>query len=246
MKGDRLFKTRHLVALTRKDGEAFSEALRQTFPRIQFLRADYTEPWIDEEASRERLRLRNAGVLPSETPWKVMRNPGRDPLRYMSSLGDAVYEAIAWVEPQGWRPRWSAAPNGEGIYTIINKPKLHFRFTRSRYVLWPEPCAFDEPPEVIPEGQILRLDCDRLWAGYKRHDKEQQAFLRKVWRILDKVTTRAIAYCDLNSVKVRGISNVRDVWVGFDALEWMRRDPRHYISDGGLLYRPPEDAPPPG
>jgi hypothetical protein len=235
-----LFKTRHFIALTRKDADAFSDALRAHFPMIRFLRAKYWEPWIDREAWRERSRLKDLGKLPQESPSLVMRHPGRDPLPYLSSLGDALYLTTGWIEPEGWRPEWSASPNREGIYTIINEPGLRFEFTRSSYLLWRERRAFDEPPDTFPEDEILVLYCDRIWARYTREDKEQQAFLRKVWRILDKHTTTKLAYCDHRTLEPKGIAGVRDVWVGFDALEWARRDKRHYFRDSGTFYRPAE------
>jgi len=227
----------------------FSDALRAEFPAIRFLPANYSEPWIDHEASADRLRLKNARKLPPEAAWKVMRHPGTESLRYFSSLGGAVQRTTVCIEPRGWRPRWSPAPNREGIYTIINKPRLQFEFTRSRFVLWSssgdpwhKPRAFDDPPDRIPEGEILALCCDRMVGYYRLDHKEHQAFLRRVWRILDKLTTTELAHRDLKTREPKGVSNVRDVWAGFDAVEWMRRDPRHYISDGGVFYRPPECA----
>jgi len=240
VKSDILFKTRHFVALTRKDADAFSDALRQAFPGIRFFRSDYCDFWIDHEASRERSRLKSAGALPQDSARLVMRHPADEPLQYLPSLGDAVRETTAWVEPPGWRPQWSSAPNREGVYTIVNRPRLEFVFTRSRYIRWHRRRAFDEPPDDLPEDEILILDCDRLWARYERDDKEQQAFLRKVWRILDKLTTTELAYCDHETLEPLGIVQDRSVLVGFDAIEWARRDRRHYFMDSGTFYRPPE------
>lgn len=243
MKSDILFKTRHFVALTRKDADAFSEALRTEFPAIRFVRADYSEPWIDRDAVKERLRLKNIGALPQDSPSLVMRHPGAEPLPYLPSLADAFRRTTAWVEPPGWCPHWSSAPNREGIYTIVNRPRLEFEFTRSSYIRWRQRRAFDEPPDTLPPDEILVLNCDRLCGRYARDDKEQQAFLRKVWRILDKLTTTELAYCDRDTLEPLGISTVRDVWVGFDAIEWARHDKRHYFRDSGTFYRPAERFP---
>lgn len=249
MKSSYRWKNRHLIALTRKDADAFSDALRAEFPAIRFLPVDYTEPWVDHEASNERFRLRNAGKLPPEAPWRVMRHPGTDSLRYWSSLGEADWRATVWIEPRGWRPRWSPAPNRAGIYTIINEPRLQFAFTRSRFFLesnpsdpWHRRRGFDDPPDNIPENEIPALSCNLMSGYYRLDDKEHQAFLRRVWRILDKHTTTELAHCDLKTREPEGVSSVRDVWAGFDAVAWMRRDPRHFISDGGLFYRPPESV----
>lgn len=244
MKSEILFKTRHLVALTHKDADAFSDALRVTYPAIRFFGSDYTKTWINEEASRERLRLQSIGALPQDSPWRVMRHPGSEPLRYLPSLADAVFPSTAWIEPPGWHAEWSAMPNKEGLYTIVNRPSLQFDFTRSRYIRWRNRLAFDEPPETLPDDEILVLSCNRLEARYRRDDKEHQAFLRKVWRLLDKITTTEIAYCDRDTLEPLGVVRARrDVWVGFDAIKWARSDPRHYISDGGTFYRPAEFAP---
>ncbi len=240
MKSAFLWKTRNLVALTRKDADAFSDALRAEYPAIRFLRADYWEPWIDLDATKEQRRLINAGDLPPGTPWRVMRHPRADSLHYLPSLEGAVWRTTVWIEPRGWRPRWSAAPNREGIYTIINEPRFQFEFTRSRYIRWHNRLAFDEPPESIPEDEILVLDCNRLVGHYRRDDKEHLAFLRRVWRILDKHATTELAHCDLKTLEPRGVSGIRDVWVGFDAMAWLRRDRRHYVSGGGVFFRPPE------
>ena len=249
MKSSYRWKNRHSIALTRKDADAFSDALRAEFPAIRFLDDDFSAPWIDHEASAERLRLMNAGKLPPESPWKVMRHPGAESLRYWSSLGEAVRRATVWIEPRGWRPRWSPAPNREGIYTVINMPRLRFAFTRSRFFLesnprdpWHTPRGFDDPPDNIPENEMLTLFCKGMSGYYRLDDKEHQAFLRRVLRILDKHTTTELAYCDRKTREPKGVSSVRDVWAGFDAVAWMRRDPRHFICDGGLLYRPPESV----
>lgn len=240
MKSDLLSRARHYVALTRKDADAFSERLREAFPAIRFLCSDYSEPWIDHQASRERLRMQNDGLIPQDSPWRVMRHPGDEPLRYLPSLGDAVRGATAWIEPRGWKPRWSPAPNRAGIYTIINRPKLQFQFTRSRYVFWRQPLAFDEPPDRIPENEILVLAGDAMWGYFRRTDKEHQSFLRKVWRILDKCTTIELAYCDHTTLEPLGVARIRGVWAGLDAVEWARRDSRHFIRGGGTFYRPAE------
>lgn len=235
-----LSMARHSVVLTRKDADAFSERLREAFPAIRFFFSDYTEPWIDQQASRERRNMKNQGLLPADIPSLVMRHPGDEPLRYLPSLGDAVQAATVWVEPRGWKPRWSPAPNREGVYTIINRPKLQFQFTRSRYVFWRQPLAFDEPPAHIPDNEILVLDGDAIYGYFRRDDKEHQSFLRKVWRILDKCTTTERAYCDHTTLEPLGITRTRSVWAGFDAVEWARRDSRHFIRGGGTFYRPAE------
>lgn len=240
MKSTHLWKSLNHVALTRKDADVFSDALRAEFPSIRFLSADYTAPWIDHQASEERRKSIKAGELPPETPWQVMRHPGTASLHYLQSLESAVWRTMVWIEPQGWRPRWSTAPNRYGLYTIINRPRLQFEFTRSRYIRWHNPLAFDEPPDSLPEDEILVLHCDRLVGHYRRDDKEHLAFLRRVWRILGKHAATELAYCDFETREPRGIATVRDVLAGFDAVEWMRRDPRYFIYGGGIFFRPPE------
>ena len=249
MKSSYRYKSRHHIALTRKDADSFSDALRAEFPTIRFLPANLSEPWIDHEASREQVRLRSAGTLPPETPSNVMRHPGNDSLRCLSSLGDATRPTIVWIEPRGWRPRWSPAPNREGVYILINTPRLLFEFTRSRFVLesssndpWHRPRAFDDPPDGISENEILTLSCMCMVGYYRLDHKDHQAFLRRVWRILDKHTTTELAHCDLKTREPIGVSSSRSVWAGFDALAWMRRDPRHFIWGGGVYFRPPESA----
>lgn len=249
MKSSYRYKSRHHIALTRKDADAFSDALRAEFPGIRFLSDRYYEPWIDHEASAERLRLKNAGKLPQEAPWTVMRHPGTESLRYWTSLGEIDWRATVWIEPRGWRPRWSPAPNRAGIYTIVNKPRLQFEFNYAGFSLeshprdpWHRPRGFSDPPDSIPENEILVLHCNRMVGYYRLDHKDHQAFLRRVWRILDKHTTTELAHCDLETREPKGVSSIQNVWAGFDALAWMRRDPRHFISDGGVFYRPPESV----
>jgi hypothetical protein len=236
------FKSRNFVAMTRKDGEDFSAALLQEFPTIRFLRSDYSTPWVDKAASVEQIRKRDAGLLPRSTPSNVMRNPAKDSPPFIASLGEATFVqgAKAWVLPPGWHAEWSQSPNSEGIYTIVNKPRLEFEFTRSCYIIRSRNRAFDEPPGNLGENEILVLACDRLYGRFRRDDKEQQAFLRKVFRVLSKVTTTEVAWCDRATREPKGICETKSVWVGFDALAWMRQDPRHYVRDSGTYYRPPE------
>jgi len=242
-----LFKSKNFIALTRKDADAFSDALRATFPTIRFLLSRYSDAWVDNEATRERLKLRDANKLPPEEArkWRVMRHPGDDPLPYFGSLADTALElATAWVEPQDWRPQWSTHMNREGIFTIVNEPRLQFEFVRSCYWLRGQNRAFKEPPDELPGDEILVLCCDRMYGRYTREDKEQQAFLRKVWRILEKLTTTELAWCDRKTLEPKSVVQVRNVWVGFDALDWARRDPRHYIRDTGTYYKPVDALPP--
>lgn len=242
-----LFKSKNHIALTRKDADAFSDTLRTAFPTIRFLLSHYWNAWVDNEATRERLKLSDANKLPPEEARKrlVMRRPGDDPLPYFRSLADAAREgAKAWVEPPGWQPEWSAETNKEGIYTILNQPRLEFEFARSYYRLMRQDRALSEPPDELPSGEILVLCCDRMYGRYTREDKEQQAFLRKVWRILEKLTTAELAWCDHETLEPKGVVQLRNVWVGFDALEWARRDPRHYFRDTGTYYKPVDALPP--
>jgi len=249
MKSSYRWKSRHHIALTRKDADAFWDALRAEFPAIRVLPWDFEEPWLDHKASEEQRSLIKAGKLPPDTPRQVMRHPGKDSLPYLPSLGGAVLPSTVWIEPPGWRPRWSPAPNREGVYTIINRPRLQFEFTRSTFSLrsrandpWHKTRSFHDSPDTIPENEILFLDCCRMVGRYRLDDKKNQAFLRRVWRILDKHTTTELAYCDLKTREPQGVSSVRGVWAGFDAVAWMRRDPRHFISNGGVCFRPPESA----
>ena len=79
-----------------------------------------------------------------------------------------------------------------------------------------------------------------LYGWYARDDKEQNAFLNKVMRLLGKVATRKLAKFAPGSWTHVVPAKPVFVWAGFHAIEWCRKDNRRRLSVFG--YRPLEEV----
>lgn len=204
-----LFSKSRELRMHMKDAADFTVALRAAFPDIRFLADDYTG---------QKMAMR--------WPDGPSRTKPTAPLTYRTGLDDPLERRFwVWVEPPGWQPRWEHWANHEGrkIWRVENEPRLKFHFDRSGIGT-----AF---PNRLRDGSI--------WAYYAKGDAEHLAFLNKVWRMAEKLTTNWLdTMCDDGTVFATGRT---PIWVGQHALRWCAASPKRTIDD---YLRPPSTPKP--
>src|SRR5689334_17921979 len=120
-------------------------------PTIRFLIADYPEHWMNREFSDAPV----PGFGPNyrDIISERMRAPHGDPMPYAQSLSDLPHDMlVAWLEPQSWRPQWSAKPYRRGRYVLLNAPERHFVYFPAQYTIdrpSGESSVADEPPAAL-------------------------------------------------------------------------------------------------
>ena len=195
IRGQILFRSR-LIAFSERDERAFSRALVEKFPGLRFLEYDYWNIEPDEGRIRKR-------------------GPDELEIAYCNSLADG-FIMRGWVEPDGWKPVWRG-PNRRCIYTIVNEPRLLFR-----YVSGGTP---------IP-GPKTRFRGGSLDGGYRRGDKEQLRFLNAVIRLSGKFASNTHDFHVSHEDRWN-----RDqwsmLWIGHDLLRWASEDESRWI-DGNV------------
>lgn len=208
------FKTR-CTAMNAADAEDFSRALLEAYPNVRFVRHPYSEYYVFKGRRAD-------GCWQTE---RVENQPPNLHVPYVDSMGvPDGGRFMVWLEPEGWEPIWFG-PGKLGIYFIINEPKLWFVFGRSR--------EYPHPPDLTV------LDDSRIESRYHRANKEHQAFLNKVWRIVAKLTSQALVLHDKDTLEVKGLSERSMLWAGHHAIRWCREDPKRFITD---RYKPPEET----
>jgi hypothetical protein len=195
-----MFWRRRSLIFSDEDVAAFVEALRTKYPRIRFVMQEY---W--------RVQDRGTTALPT-----VLAIPYRETLTSPGNFKETLRRA--WLEAEGWQARWSA-PNRRGYRFIENEPRLSFT--------WMAPCMrwgswFDE------KGRS-KLDLGEITAQYVEGDKEHIGFINSVWRIIAGLSTNKTPWCyhELATGRILGPFVASEIWIGHEALKWVRQDARH-------------------
>lgn len=209
------FKTRY-TCINVADAHDFSLALKEAFPNIRFIRANYWEYYVVLGQGKD-------GYWNSK---KIVNEPPNLHVPYVDTMGVGDGDRFtAWLEPEGWEPLWFG-PNQSGIHFIANEPRHWFNIGVSR----------DIPNWGFPETRTLVEK--RIESSYYYEDKEHLAFINKTWRILEKLTSNVYVYHDRKTLKLKGIVTKGHIlWSGHHARQWCLEKPDRYI--GGNL-RPPE------
>jgi hypothetical protein len=147
---------------------------------------------------------------------------------------DGEARIVSWVEPEGWEPRWHwrwawGDPTKGGSYRIANEPPFK--------VMWLLP----ETRSTRLRGGIgnIQIQQGRVEGYFLAFEKEREAFLRQVWRLLDRFMTNREPMVTWVHWRGRFSDPVRAPtdWVGHDALRWLREDPGHSL-DGSMFLAP--------
>jgi hypothetical protein len=221
------FKIIRHLQMSPIDLERFGSALRDAFPRIRFIERHYERHWI------ENVYRDVPGSKHPELVSSTMRRPHGDPMPYLPSLAaGSASIVVGWVEPPNWQPEWSEQPLREECYLLLNPPELCFNLFRSHYhVLGPKGAwrVSSQPPALLADDERCYLSGGNLDGPYLFYEEEQKEFLRTVWRIMRRVTTRNLWSVDDNPL-ISGLRSTADtIRAGYDAAEWTRKDPRHLL-----------------
>jgi hypothetical protein len=212
------FKTRY-TCINAADAHDFSLALKEAFPNIRFVRAPYWEYFIV-------LGQREDGYWSHE---RVVNEPPNLHVPYVDTMGvEDGSRFTAWLEPEGWEPLWFG-PNESGIHFIANEPRHWFMIGISH----------DIPFSRLPGPTTVRDE--RIESSYYFEDKEHLAFLNKVWRILEKLTSNVYVYYDGKTFEPKGVvTKGHTLWSGHHLRRWCLERPDRFID---FDLRPPESEP---
>ena len=77
------------------------------------------------------------------------------------------------------------------------------------------------PPQVDDPDKVVTLIGDRVVGYWDKGDKEAEAFVRKVFRILSKLTTNKFRWVDEYTMHpLPGVQSRVYEWAGHDAIRW--------------------------
>lgn len=145
-------------------------------------------------------------------------------------------------EEEGWVP--SVRPHPGGV-RIFSHPERHLSFDRSEWDWGPEfiqaKWAWDPPT----------LSRGRITGGYWPEEKDQLAFIRATWRLIERVATNRVKKGHpLGNEMMCGDRLLMEdmkggfTWAGHHALEWCTEQPRRML-DGRIRpcddWKPPDD-----
>ena len=153
------------------------------------------------------------------------------------SIADSKAHSVQILfPPPGWVPEvvWDSAVKGK--FTLRDWPQLSVRFFRSSW-WWggaePAKWAFSLP--TLEHG-IVSLN-------YCPDDPEEKDFQRRVWRVLNRLTTNRMKKWHPASGSVYSADTRGELyWAGHHALEWCRADQRRMLAG---LFQPRDDWAPP-
>jgi len=248
-------KVHECVLVTREDALTFSEELRKAFPRIRFVSDEYATKFFDVDAWHQAIdeAERNGRATPRRLDFT--RDPTGAWPDYFPSLADVLETRFrVWIEPRNWRPRWRLRRRDD-LLTLDNQPQLYFTFRRSNYSL-PDPRRRDglhgDPhlptdnlesvPDLIDRKEPVLLEGHRMLGGWNKGDDVAKAFIHKVWRILDKMSTNRLVAVDRRTfmpIPPDGSAHPEPyVRASLDALVWARGPRHNYLAWGNHLYKP--------
>ncbi len=225
-------RTKHFINLAPADAEEFSAAVREAFPNIAFIDANYSRKVVDWDATLEskayRTSMRNPGAMEI-----VVAKPRQEWIvtHYEGLHVPGNWQVQAWLEPPGWVPDWYQHPISNWP-EVRNAPVTLFRYQRPEFRTTRVQGPFHDPPEIEEEGERIRLCHGALLASWDKGDRERQRQVGKVWRVFEKLSTNKYSTVDPDTFEI--ISRVEKRgwnWIGFHALEWASQHPRHFIGD---------------
>lgn len=230
---DRQWRGRDWVAFTPTDADRFGRIVCAEFPGLKFVSTDYSAPWIDK-AETERAHELNSRFFRYGRHWyripvPVIRPPQPgEALQYFTTLGDVRERYfLCWIEPEGWAPEWRKQDKLQE-YWIVNQPRLGFEFARGYYTRWNY--STNLPPEPNSEDDVITLSGARIAISYLKTDDEHRAMYRTIWRVLDALTTDAMAEVDVETGKPKyPFISSPHVYSGYDACDWARSRARNFL-----------------
>ncbi len=243
------------VLMTLPDSFHFSEALRKAFPRIRFVREDYSRKFRDYAAWKAAIGEAEQAGRPSPSALDFTRDPGNEWPDYFSSLGDVLEDHFCvWVEPRNWRPRWRASRLSDSYY-LANLPKLNFYISRGGFAFAdvrrtaplegnpePEIHGLTYPPFPLDTKEIIDLRGGRISASWFKGHEAGRRFVHKVWRILDKMSTNrlvAIKRGTTEPIPPDGSPSMQQgVRALRGALSWARARRHNYLSCSFGRFKP--------
>lgn len=175
-----------------------------------------------DEAAFTRLLLKSfPEMLFADLPPR-----GTEPLvRPLTGLSaDRTAHSIrAFVPPPGWD--WSAVHRARNGF-VSGLPERSIAY-------WPG--INMQPTDASGRPERPNLSPHTVLTGYYyRDDREQQAFVRQVWRLVDRITEREVKEIYRNG-EAKGRVRSHMTRLGYDALRWCAQHPeRRLLND----YRP--------
>ena len=210
---------RRQPAMLPADSEDFSNALREAFPSIKFIRRP-SQFTLRRTLGRDELRPEDLSLFYCDSLAQDFELGTDECFKWDSTI-------TAWLEPEGWEPFWIGPTPESGNYVIANKPRLYFSYGASG-------------PGFYKENGNLILRDGFITSTFPRNDKEFKSFINKVWRILSKLTTNVFTHVDRKSGRPYGPAKPTVIdCCGLHAMDWMREAPNRYVISN---CRPPEDG----
>jgi hypothetical protein len=196
---------------------------------------------VDEAVFAAALHRDFPGVLFTDRmDWEGDRPPFRDsPL----DCDDRRQLHILVPERPG-PPEVAPPPSLPGWYCLRDSPERELTFLPSHWAWRPQHLqpkwAWDPPT----------LDQGWIWCGFGPEEKRQIAFIRHVWRLIERIATNAFKAGHPLGNALMGCERTLTaeckggmVWIGHHALEWSRAGGPRRMLDG--KFRPCDDWAPP-
>jgi len=199
VKQDVLFKQRQIYMIN-ADVARLTAELTALFPAVRFVEYEY---WKSQAA------VENASPASLRVPYRPALTGTEDPCRLR-----------VWLEPEGWRPEWTA-PEANGYRFIANKPKSLF--------IWYAPTLREGSWDSYTGRNTL--EHATIVACYAPGDAEHLRLINRTWRLLKRIAVNNVELCEnhLGMEAVLGPKRSELVWIGHAAFDWLYEDKQRVI-----------------
>lgn len=214
------------VFLTRRDEDRLCDILRDEFGEFQVVNEN--KSWKSPDVEwRARISDYPVSDSPPEFPLGV-------------TTVEIYFPWPKWelrAEPHYWN-KYGTPEEIEASfagYSVLTSSPLSIRLNRSKFLSVDMMTGYPWQREALTEGFI-----QTAWCSEGPYVEAQQAFVRKLFRLLGKMTTNRLRYLQfdeageiVNEEAKKGYS----LWAGDDALRWLREDERRVLTYTTALYR---------
>lgn len=214
------------IFMTRTDEDRFCIALREAFGDFQVVSA--TESWETPEVEwRDSISAFPTMPDPPERPCGV-------------SIVEIHFPWPKWElrgEPRYWN-KWGTEEQRKASYAghfVGNSSPLSLRIDRSEFLGSELMPGYPWRREALVAGYV-----QAAWCSEGPYVEAQHAFVRKLFRIVGKLTTNRLRFLRFDEAGRITLDEAKKgywCWAGEDALRWCREDESRLLTEHGAMIR---------
>lgn len=229
------------ICMTRTDEDRLCEALREEFGEFKVVSTKTSDTpdieWRDRISAFKPFARIGA---------KPVRNVSGPPFPETSaklvgvSTVDIFFPWLKWElmgEPLYWGKTETEEQRKASFsgYVVMNSSPLSIRFNRSQFLTTEKMPEYTWQREALINGTI-----QSAWCSEGPYAEEQKVFVRKLFRILGRLSTNRVRYLQFDEkgrITLDEANKGYTFWGGEDALRWCREDENRVLTEDWALER---------